>query len=348
MVADAVEPADVAPDQPRRRVRPCRRPLRRTRGSAASGRGGSRPWSSRAAASSEPIAPSVFGRPIRSRTGRRAKGGRSRFAPAPIDARNAIECSLDSLRQIDLRTFLAHRFMTRRAQDRARARGWARRTLCGSSRSIVSASRARSTGLVRKSSKPAPRRWRDGPRPSRWRSARSIGARRAPGLALGAPDAARGLEAVEARHLDVHQDDRRSGGLRRAPRRRRARAASSPSCARTTSKPSRRSAFWATTALMSLSSASSARIACAVVGAALARPVGGPAAAGGNSLARRSNSERARTGLTSQPSKPLQRGLPEGAPLERRETARGSWARRRRAPPGPGDWSPRRRARNRR
>ena len=79
------------------------------------------------------------------------------------------------------------------------------------------------------------------------------------------------------------------------------RSASSPSVARATSNPNRRSAFWAMRALMSLSSAMSARRAGADPGEG--RAVG--AAAGGESHAARSNSERARTGFTSQPSKPL-------------------------------------------
>ena len=70
--------------------------------------------------------------------------------------------------------------------------------------------------------------------------------------------------------------------------------------------PSRRSAFCAMRALMSLSSAMSAR-------RDRRRPMRGatPRPAGGKSHATRSNSERARTGFTSQPSKPLSAVCPK-------------------------------------
>src|SRR5271166_1056172 len=79
------------------------------------------------------------------------------------------------------------------------------------------------------------------------------------------------------------------------------RNASSPSLARVTSKPRRRKAFCAIRALISLSSASSARRVSAFSGGDGGADDRGPS---GNSAASRSNSERTRTGFTSQPSKP--------------------------------------------
>ena len=82
------------------------------------------------------------------------------------------------------------------------------------------------------------------------------------------------------------------------------RSASSPLLARTTSKPRRRKAFWVIRALMSLSSATRARRNAVGDG----RDAG---AAGGKSPVTRSNNERARTGLTSQPSNPLSAVCPK-------------------------------------
>ena len=79
------------------------------------------------------------------------------------------------------------------------------------------------------------------------------------------------------------------------------RTASSPSSARTTSKPNRHNAFCVMRALMSLSSATRARRAGADGGGRR----GAGAWVRGKSDARRSNSERARTGFTSHPSKPF-------------------------------------------